>query len=123
MVLKAVVLDLLKDTVDASDSIEAQRYRIFDASDEADGRARGGKARKEIKAKLACRGYSEAELLARAYSKGERQIESIDRRITVQEVRRMTAIRELERRNDKIARHADKSSSAIIDAEYSEAAE
>lgn len=123
ILLKEVVLDLLKDTVDATDSIEAQRYRIFDASDEADRWARGGKARKEIEAKLARRGYSEAELLARAYSKDERQIESIDRRITVQEVRRMTAIRELERRNDRIARHAEKSSSAIIDAEYSEAAE
>ena len=62
-------------------------------------------------------------MLARAYINGASQIDAVDRRIASYEARRMTVLREIERRNEKFARQLEKASSDIIDAEFSEAAE
>jgi hypothetical protein len=121
--LKEVVVDLLKSTSEAPHSLESHRYRIFNAADEATLWTLGGQPRKQIETKLAKRGHPLSDLIARAYSKGERQIDAIDRRIASIELRRNMAIRELERRSDRLARHVEKASSPIIDVEYSQAAE
>jgi hypothetical protein len=121
--LKEVVVDLLKATFEEPGSLESHRYRIFDAADEGKQWTLDGQARKQIVAKLAKRGYPLSDLMARAYTKGERQIDAIDRRIASIELRRNIGIRELERRSDRLARYVEKASSPIIDVEYSEAAE
>lgn len=55
--------------------------------------------------------------------KGASQIDAVERRIASYEIRRMTALREIERRNEKFARQLETASSEIIDADFSEAAE
>jgi hypothetical protein len=120
---KEIVLDLLKTTHEAPTSLETNVYRIFNAADEANRWAGDPAARKEIDEKLAAKGYPASEVLARAYIKGAGQIDAVDRRIASYEERRMVALREIERRNEKLARNLEKASSEIIEAEFSEAAE
>jgi hypothetical protein len=120
---KEIVLDLLKTTHEAPTSLESNVYRIFNATDEANRWTVDPTARTEIDAKLAAKGYPASEVLARAYIKGASQIDAVDRRIASYEDRRMVALREIERRNEKLARQLEKASSEIIDAEFSEAAE
>jgi hypothetical protein len=120
---KEIVLDILKTTPDDPTSLDSHVYRIFRAAGEAKQWAIDRRAKKEIDAKLAARGYPPAEVLARAYIKGASAIDVVDKRIASYEVRRMVALREIERRNEKLARQLEKASSEIIDAEYSEAAE
>jgi len=48
-------------------------------------------------------------------------IEGCDIRISRLEFRRSTLLREVERRNQIVARDADKAASAIVDAEFTEA--
>ena len=60
--------------------------------------------------------------LARAYLHDESgAIEGCDRRISALEIRRNTLLREVERRNQIVARDADKAASGIVDAEFTEA--
>jgi hypothetical protein len=60
--------------------------------------------------------------LARAYLHDESgAIEGCDRRISALEIRRNTLLREVERRNQIVARDADKAASDIVDAEFTEA--
>ena len=120
---KEVVLELLKMTHDEPASLDSHRYRIFDAEDEANHWANDPKAQKEIDARLTEKGYSVQDVLAKAYIKGQDHIDAVDKRIAALEARKMTILRELERRNEKLARHLEKSSSDIIDAEFSDAAE
>lgn len=62
-------------------------------------------------------------MLAWAYMRGAAQIDAVDRRIASYEVRRTIALREIERRDEKLAQKLAQASSEIIDAEFSEAAE
>jgi hypothetical protein len=118
-----VVLDRLKETADASDALEAATYRIFKASDDARRWASDSSARNEIDARLASKGHSPAAVLAQAYMRGVSHIDAIDKRIASYEARRVAIVREIERRNEKLARDLAAASSEVIDAEFSEAAE
>jgi hypothetical protein len=60
-------------------------------------------------------------LLAKAYLHDGGEIEGCDRRIAALEFRRGALLREVERRNQNMAREADKTASGIIDAEFTEA--
>ena len=60
------------------------------------------------------------ESLARAYLRDGSAIEGCDRRISALEFRRSALLREVERRNQIVARDADKAASAIVDAEFTE---
>jgi hypothetical protein len=120
---KEIVLDLLKSTRGDSASLDTHMYRIFDAAGEANKWASDPQAQKEIDTKLAACGYPAADILVRAYMKGAGQIDAVDRRIASYEVRRMVVLREIERRNDKLARQLENASSKMIDADFSEAAE
>ena len=120
---REVVLELLKATHDEQGSLESHRYRIFDAEAEANRWASYPEARADINLRLANKGYSVQDIMAKAYIKGQHQIEAVDRRIAALEARKMTILREIERRNDKLAQRLEKSSADIVDAEFSEAAE
>jgi hypothetical protein len=76
--------------------------------------------RDKINATLAERGYPASEVLTMAYLKGAAQIDAVDRRIASYEVRRLVALPEIERRNQKLSRRLEETSSEIIDAEFSE---
>ena len=120
---KEIVLELLKTSCEAETPLDESLYRIFRADDELRLWEIDSAARKLIDDKLAARGYPISEVLARAYINGASQIDAVDRRIASYEARRMTVLREIERRNEKFARQLEKASSDIIDAEFSEAAE
>jgi hypothetical protein len=59
-------------------------------------------------------------LLAEAYLHDGDEIEGCDRRIAALEFRRGALLREVERRNQNMARGADKAASDIVDAEFTE---
>jgi hypothetical protein len=118
-----VVRDLLKATVDSSDAVQAATYRIFRASNDAQRWASDPGARKEIDARLTARGHPPAAVVAQAYMRGASHIDAIDKRIASYEARRVGIVREIERRNAKLARELAAGSSGVIDAEFSEAAE
>ena len=118
-----VVRDLLKATVDAADPSQAAVYRIFSASNDAQRWASNSAARKEIDARLTARGHPPSFVLAQAYIRGASHIDAIDKRIASYEVRRLGIVREIERRNAKLARDLTAASSDVIEGEFSEAAE
>jgi hypothetical protein len=120
---KEIVLGLLKTTREAPNAIDSHIYRIFAAGNDANQWAISPVARKDINAILAARGYLSSEILARAYIKGQAQIDAVDRRIASYQARRILVLREIERRNEKRSRDVEKASTDIIDAEFSEAAE
>jgi len=120
---KAVILDLLKATVDDPVSVGSHLYRIFGAAGEIMRWSVDSEAKKEINAKLTARGYPPSEVLAQAFMRGAAQIDVVDRRIASYEMRKMLTLKEIERRNDRLSRQLEKASSEIIDAEFSEAAE
>jgi hypothetical protein len=62
-------------------------------------------------------------LLAKTYLHGGNEIEACDRRISALEFRRSALLREVERRNQIVARDADKAASDFVDAEFNEAVE
>jgi hypothetical protein len=120
---KEIVLDSLKVTHEAPNALESHVYRIFAAGNDANQWAIDPTTRKTINDTLAARGYPPSEILARAFIKGQAQIDAVDRRIASYEARRIVTLREIERRNEKRSRDVEKASTEIIDAEFSEAAE
>jgi len=118
-----VVRDLLKAAADTSNALESAVYRIFDASDDAQRWASDPAVRKEIDARLSAKGHPPTAVLAEAYKRGASDIDAIDKRIAWYEARRTEIIREIERRNVRLARDLDIASSPVIDGEFSEAAE
>src|SRR6266702_3668670 len=116
-----VVLELLKSTEEAPSVLESHVHRIFDAKDEAKKWGSDLAATNVINIKLAAKGYSPSEVLARAYMRGANQIDAVDKRTASYELRRMLALREIERRDEKFARQLGNASKEIIDAEFSEA--
>jgi hypothetical protein len=120
---KEVVLALLKATCDTPGSAETAIYRIFDAADDANRWANDPEERREIDARLAEKGHPSSATLAQAYINAAPQIDAVDKRIAGYEMRRIAVLKEVERRSEKLARGLDKSSSDIIDGEFSVAAE
>jgi hypothetical protein len=123
---KEVVLDLLKTTyskLSGPPESLTTVYRILGADRDAQRWLGDPVARKEIDADLKARGYSPSKVLAQAYLKGAAEIEAVEQRIASYEVRRMMALREIERRNEKSAKQLKRATADIIDGEFNEAAE
>jgi hypothetical protein len=118
-----VVRDLLKESADSSDPVETAFYRILYASDDAQRWASDRTARKEIDSRLSAKGHPPSAVLAEAYRRGASHVDTIDKRISSYETRRIGIVREIERRNERFARDLEAASSSIIDGEFSEAAE
>ncbi|QDM22990.1 hypothetical protein FIU28_18875 [Tardiphaga sp. vice154] len=138
---KNIILKLLKDTYDDpsqdvppgdptsagssgnSSGTAPAMYRVFSAADEAQLWGSDYKARKEIEARLAARGYRDSEILAKTYIAAASQIESFDKRIESCERRRSAIMREIERCDEAFARALRNAPLDVIDGEFSEAAE
>jgi hypothetical protein len=126
---KEAVLDLLKTACSKlSGPIEnlVTVNRILGADRDAQRWLGDSAARKEIDADLEARGYSSSTVLALAYRKGAAEINAAEQRITSYEIRRLMALREIERRNEKSARQLKKSTADLIEGElgaFKEAAE
>ncbi|MDR6306160.1 hypothetical protein GGQ85_003888 [Nitrobacter vulgaris] len=126
---KEVVLDLLKTAYKKlSGSIESLTTvdRFLGADREAQRWLGDPAARKEIDADLEARGYSSSTVLALAYRKGAAEIDAMEQRIASYEIRRLMALREIDRRNELAARQLKKSTTRLIEGElgaFKEAAE
>ncbi|OPH82096.1 hypothetical protein [Nitrobacter vulgaris] len=126
---KEVVLDLLKTAYKKlSGPIESLTTvdRFLGADREAQRWLGDPAARKEIDADLLARGYSPSTVLALAYRKGAAEIDMVEQRIASYEIRRLMALREIERRNELAARQLKKSTTRLIEGElgaFKEAAE
>jgi hypothetical protein len=69
------------------------------------------------------KGHTTSAILAQAYIRGASHIDAIDRRIAGYERRRDTILREAGHWNDRLARKLAEATTAIIDGEFTEAAE
>ena len=119
---KEVVAELIKKLAPEG-QLASATYRIFLEDDDFTLWATDPKARAEIDKALAVMGHSTQEILAQAYIRGATQIEAIDRRIAAYERRRNTALKEAKLWNDGLARRLERATTAIIDGEFTEAAE
>jgi hypothetical protein len=113
---KEVVRDLLKTAYKKlSGPIEnlATVDRFLGADREAQSWLGDPVARKKIDADLLARGYSSSEVLALAYRKGAAEIDMAEQRIASYEIRRLMALREIDRRNEHSARQLKKATNLI----------
>ena len=120
---KEVVLELLKTAYSKlSGPIESLTTvnRILGADRDAQRWLGDPAARKEIDADLEARGYSSSTVLALAYRKGAAEIDAVEQRIASYEIRRLMALREIERRNEKSARQLKRATANVIEGELSE---
>ena len=62
-------------------------------------------------------------VLAKAYTRGARDIDAIDKRIALYELRRSAILKEIGLRSERKAQKLDKASSEVIEGEFTEAAE
>jgi hypothetical protein len=81
------------------------------------------KARRRIDKELAELGYTAADISVAAFTEAADSVDAIDRRLASYELRRMAALRTVERYSETLARRLENASSKIIDGEFSEAAE
>jgi hypothetical protein len=81
------------------------------------------KARRRIDKALAEQGYDAGYLSMRAMSEAGDRINMIDQRIASYEIRRMAALRAIERYSETLARRLDAASSKVIEGHFSRAAE
>jgi hypothetical protein len=81
------------------------------------------KMRIKIDKKLLAAGFSSSEIQAKAFIRGGREIDIIDRRIATYELRRMAILRQIEEYNGKRARQLERASSQIIEGEFSDGSE
>jgi hypothetical protein len=72
---------------------------------------------------LAAKGHTAEDILAQAYLRGCSQIDAIDRRIAGYERRRNNALKEEGLWNEGVRQRLKKVDTAIIDGEFTEAAE
>jgi hypothetical protein len=72
---------------------------------------------------LSLRVHTASAILAQAYIRGAVQIDAIDRRIAGYERRRDANLKEAGLWNDRLARQLDQANTAIIDGEFTEAAQ
>jgi hypothetical protein len=118
-----VICDLLKSTFDKADRLGSAVNRIFAAGTEAQLWASDAESRKGVDLKLKEKGHDPDSVLARAYRRGARDIDAIDKRIALYELRRSAILKEIGLRSERKARKLDQASSEVIEGEFSEAAE
>jgi hypothetical protein len=119
---KEVVAELIKKFAPEG-QFAAAKYRVFLQDDDLTLWATNPESRADIDKSLAVMGHSAPSILAQAYIRGATQIDAIDRRIAAHERRRNTALREEGLWNDGLSRRLKKATLAIIDGEFTEAAE
>jgi hypothetical protein len=120
---KEVVAELLKSTFDKTDRLGSALNRIFDAPAEAQLWASDPDARRRIDLKLEEKGHDTDSVLAQAYLRGARDIDAIDKRIALYELRRNAILKEIGLRSERKAQKLNKASLDIIEGEFTEAAE
>ena len=118
-----IVEELLKSTYDPKDAYTDTLYNISDARNEARRWATDPDFGARIDERLAARGHDGASILGKAYSLCAAELQGLDKSIADREFRRMAILREVQRRDDFLARRLEKTSQQIIDGEFSEAAE
>jgi hypothetical protein len=118
-----VISDLLKSTFDQADRLGSAVNRIFVARPEAQLWASDAETRKTIELKLKEKGHCPDSVLAQAYLRGARDIDAIDKRIALYELRRNRILKEIGLRGKRKAQKLAKASSDIIEGEFTEAAE
>jgi hypothetical protein len=118
-----VICELLKSTYDATDRFGSAVNRIFNARAEAQLWASNSEKRKCIDLKLAEKGHDPDSVLARAYLRGAREIDAVDRRIALYELRSNAVLKEISLRSERKAKKLAAAAADIIDGEFSEAAE
>ena len=119
---KEVVAELIKKLAPEG-QLASATYRIFLSDDDLTIWATNAEGRADIDKALAVMGHSTQEVLAQAYIKGATQIDIIDRRIAAYERRRDAALAGAGLWNEGLRRKLEKANTAIIDAEFTEAAE
>ena len=119
---KEIVAELIK-TLAPAGQLNATMYRIFLAHDDLTLWATDPVSRAKIDEALAAKGHSAQNILAQAYIRGSTQIDAIDRRIAAYERRRNTALKEAGLWNEGLRRKLEQATSAIIEGEFTEAAE
>jgi hypothetical protein len=119
----AVVEELLKSTYDPKDGYSDMIYAVSDARNEARRWATDPEFGKKLDERLAARGHDTASIQAKAYTRCAGELDRIEKSIAKLEVRRMTTLREIARRNEALAKRIERASLDIIDGEFSEAAE
>ena len=118
-----IICDLLKSTFDDADRLGSAINRVFFARRKAQLWASDAEVRKKIDLQLKEKGHDPDSVLAQAYLRGARDIDAVDKRIAVFELRRNTILKEIGLRSERKAQKLAKASSDIIDGEFSEAAE
>ena len=118
-----VICDLLKSTFDKADRLGSELNRIFNARTEAQSWASDPETRMSIDAKLKEKGHDPDTVLTRAFLRGAREIDAIDKRIALYELRRNAILKEIGLRRERKAQKLDKASSDVIEGEFTEAAE
>jgi len=119
---KQAISELIK-TLAPSGQFQTALYRIFQAEDDLTLWETNPESRKAIDEALAAKGHSASAILAQAYIRGGTQIDLIDRRIAGYERRRDAVLREAGLWNDGLRQRLNRATTAIIDAEFTEAGE
>ena len=119
---KKIVGELIKK-IAPEGQIATVKYRTFQADDDLTLWATDPESRAEIDNALAAKGHAAEDILAQAYLRGCSQIDAIDRRIAGYERRRNNALKEEGLWNEGVRQRLKKVDTAIIDGEFTEAAE
>ncbi len=117
-----IICDLLKSTFEGT-NVGSAMNRILFARPKAQLWASDAKSRKAIDLQLKEKGHDPDSVLAQAYLRGARDIDAIDKRIALAELRRSAILKEIGLRNERKAQKLAKASSDIIEGEFTEAAE
>jgi hypothetical protein len=118
-----VICDLMKSTFDTADKLGSAMNRIFFARPKAQLWASDPASRKSIEFKLKEKGHDPDSVVAQAYLRGARDIDVIDKRIALYELRRNAILKEIGLRSERKAQKLAKVSSDVIEGEFTEAAE
>jgi DNA mismatch repair ATPase MutS len=117
-----IIEELLKTTYDSERPVD-MIYYISGAKNDAHRWKADAEVSKKIDELLATRGHDRASILAKAYLLCAHELQALDKAIADREVRRMATLREIQRRDEYLARRLQRASQEIIDGEFSEAAE
>ena len=131
--VKAQVIKSARNTV-VEESADASRYEYSGPMRHREQTLRGDrtdlekwqsdpKSRPAIEKKLADGGHDGPSILAGAYIQAAASIDAIDRRIASYELRRMATLREAAAYSARLAGQLKASSEAVIEGEFTEAAE
>lgn len=118
-----IVEELMKSTYDSQDAYRDSLYNMLDARNEARRWSTDPVFGAKIDERLAARGHDGASILGKAYSLCAAELQVLDKSIADREFRRMAILREVQRRDEFMARRLEKTSQQIIDGEFSDAAE